>query len=172
MLHLLMEHESQAYYSFPIPRTVKSALDEFLAVFRSLKEVSEPFETEVDLDNLDVDLDDDDDLEDDEEIVQGPEIALSGNINHISTSFAIQRALQKLLFSLYAQLPEEDIKGNFSSVLMRYIVLCSCGGKGKAWQPSGVITKYFAMLLFCGRLTMFSEMELHRDKEGVVNYSK
>ena len=172
MLHLLMEHKSQAYYLFPIPCMVKSALDEFLAVFRSLKEVSELFETEVDLDDLDMDLDDNDNLEDDKEIVQGPEIALSGNINHISTSFAIQRALQKLLFSLYVQLPEEDIKGNFSSVLMRYIVLCSCGGKGKAWQPLGVITKYFAMLLFCGHLTMFSEMELHQDKEGVVNYSK
>ena len=128
--------------TIPGSSTVKSALDEFLAIFRSLKEVSELFKTEVDLDDLDVDLDDNDDLEDDEEIVQGPEIAPSSNINHISTSFTIQRALQKLLFSLYVQLPEEDIKGNFSSVLMHYIVLCSCGGKGKAWQPLGVITKY------------------------------
>lgn len=167
-----MEHQSHPSYSFPIPHAVKSALDEFLAVFRSLKEVSEPFEIEVDLDSLDVDLDDDDDLEDDEELIQGPEMVLNGNIDHISTSSAIQTALQRLLFSIYAQLPEENIKGRFSSVLMRYVVLCSCSGKGKAWQPSGVISKFFAMLLFCGRLTMFSEMELYRDKAGVVNYSE
>ena len=165
MLHLLIEHETHPAYTFPIPDAIKSALAAFLAVFQSTKEVPEPFDVDVELDDLDLDLDDEDEENDDEV----KESEMSPATPSLST---IQGALQKLLFSIYAQLTEERIQGWFASVLMRYIILMSCCGKGKMWQASGVISKYFAMLLFCSQLMMYSEMELHRSKEGFINYSQ
>jgi len=47
--------------------------------------------------------------------------------------------------------------GQFFSPLFRYIVLASFGVDGK-WAVSGDITQDVAVLLFTGRLTLYSEM--------------
>lgn len=178
MLHLLIEHETEPTYTFPIPDAIKSALDAFLRIFERTEDDGKGFEVNVELENLDVA--DGLEGEDEEEFLvdhdeEQETVRIEADGVHIAEPdvSSIQEALQRLLFEIYAQLPEEGIQGRFRSVLMRYVVLCSCsGGTDRSWQPSGVISKYFAMLLFCGRLAMYSEMELHRNTEGVVNYTR
>jgi hypothetical protein len=64
----------------------------------------------------------------------------------------IQASLLRLLLSLFTHLPTgRDDK--FWSPIIRVIILCSVGKKGK-WLAPRQISQIFAALLFCGRLLM------------------
>lgn len=75
----------------------------------------------------------------------------------------IQPPLRRLLVELYSQLPGPLADGRFFSPLLRYCMLASLGANGE-WAPSGEISQHIAALLFCGRLTFYSEM-----REGLAS---
>jgi hypothetical protein len=77
-----------------------------------------------------------------------------------------QPKLRALLYSLFTQLPGPQAKGRFYSPIFRYLVLASFGVDGK-WSVANEITQDIAAFLFCGRLTLYSEIHVdHTDMEG------
>lgn len=82
----------------------------------------------------------------------------------------IQPKLRDLLYSLFTQLPGPQAKGRFFSPIFRYLILASFGDDGK-WSVANNITQDIAAFLFCGRLTLYSEIHVgHEDIEGYETF--
>jgi hypothetical protein len=68
-----------------------------------------------------------------------------------------EERILELLIALYTHLPSKD-DTTFYNPLLRFIVLSSRHRTG-GWLPPRRITKFFSILLFCGRQVMFSLMQ-------------
>jgi hypothetical protein len=82
----------------------------------------------------------------------------------------VQPKLRALLYSLFTQLPGPQAKGRFFSPIFRYLTLASFGENGR-WSVANDITQDIAAFLFCGRLTLYSEIHVdHTDSEGYETF--